>query len=597
MLRARSIMRRILRTSLVTLVAVGATLVGSLAQAQTPPLALDRFEPAPAGDRMFGVPSPFVAGDPALHVMLLGDYAHNPLVVARDDDGETVGAILEHQMFVHLNANLALWNRLGIDLNLPLAVVQEGESPAGVTSPQTAAFGDVRVGARLRIAGEYYDPLQLGVGGYVWIPTGDDTSFVSDGAARGMPYLALGGRVPHFLWTTSAGVELRRAQTFGDVGQGTMFHGGAGFGVLLGEDEPFQIGPEATVAVTFDDVQSRTTNAELLLDARLRIGDFEIGGGAGPGLSTGIGTPDVRGVFLLAYTPLPPRDRDEDGVMDGNDACPDVAGVASTEPSKNGCPQEQDRDQDGIVDGLDACPELAGVASSDPAKHGCPAPGDRDRDKILDADDACPDLAGVASEDRSKNGCPLDGDGDGVYDLDDACPELPGVRTSEPATNGCPGDRDGDGIRDDQDACPDEKGSASSDPKKNGCPGLVRVTDEQIVILQQVQFDTGKATIRGESDGLLDEVATVLKDHPEVLRLEVQGYTDNRGGKGLNAQLSKARAKSVLDALVKRGVASDRLTSQGYGQDKPIADNTTDEGRQRNRRVQFVILEKKKAER
>jgi len=119
------------------------------------------------------------------------------------------------------------------------------------------------------------------------------------------------------------------------------------------------------------------------------------------------------------------------------------------------------------------------------------------------------------------------------------------------------------------------------------------VQDNEIIILEQVQFDTGKATIKKVSDKLLDEVAGVLKAHPEITLLEVQGHTDDRGVKAQNQTLSQARADSVMKALVKRGIAQGRLTGQGYGQDKPIDTNKTPEGRQKNRRVQFIIMEKR----
>jgi len=119
------------------------------------------------------------------------------------------------------------------------------------------------------------------------------------------------------------------------------------------------------------------------------------------------------------------------------------------------------------------------------------------------------------------------------------------------------------------------------------------VTDKEVVILEQVQFDTGKATIKAVSNDLLDAVASVLNSHPELLKLEVQGHTDNTGSKALNKKLSQARAQAVMAALLTRGVDKGRLTAKGYGQDVPIADNTTAEGRALNRRVQFSITEKK----
>jgi outer membrane protein OmpA-like peptidoglycan-associated protein len=592
-----------LKGSCAALVAATAALT-TPARAQTQPsLALDRFTPAFAGDRMFGVASPFVAGDPGLHVMVLGDYAHNPLVLKQEKADTKVGSIVSNQLFLHLNASLALWNRVALNVDVPVALLQSGDDStatgAAITAPSKAQFGDLRAGARVRLIGDYHDIFQVAVGGYVWFPTGGD-GFVSDKKVRGLPQLLLGGRADRLVWSFAAGPELRPTQTFGTVEQGTMLTWGGGIGFLLGEKRHFQIGPEFSAALTLADVNKRTSNAEILLDARYRVtDDLELGLGAGPGLSSGIGTPDVRGVFMVAFTPEQKKaiaDRDHDGIADVDDACPDVAGIASEDRSKNGCPPVEapkDRDKDGILDADDACPDVPGVASTDKAKHGCPLPKDRDQDGILDDNDACPDVAGIADPDPKKNGCPppKDTDGDGIPDEKDACVDIKGVATQDPATNGCPPDTDGDGIRDDKDACPADKGKADPDPTKNGCP-TVRITETEVFILEQVQFDTAKATIKKVSDKLLDNVASVLKDHPELLKLEIQGHTDNKGIKASNQLLSQGRAEAVKKAMIKRGIDAKRLTAKGYGQDQPIGSNDTEEGRTKNRRVQFKIVEK-----
>ncbi|NUQ75893.1 MAG: OmpA family protein [Polyangiaceae bacterium] len=155
-------------------------------------------------------------------------------------------------------------------------------------------------------------------------------------------------------------------------------------------------------------------------------------------------------------------------------------------------------------------------------------------------------------------------------------------------------DIDHDAIPDSQDACPDKWGVRDPDPRKNGCPKSVVLTDTEITILQQVQFASGTATIEPGSATLLDEVAQVLKDHPDILRLEVQGHTDNKGAPSLNLRLSQARAEAVRAALMSRGVEPDRMVAKGYGADKPLRENTTEANRRINRRVQFMILEKKK---
>ena len=577
----------------------------SPASAQTPPIALDRFDPAPAGDRMFGVPSPFAAGHPGVHVMVLGEYAHNPLVIARRSTGDVVGALVAHQMFLHINATLSLWHRLAINVDVPVALAQAGDSPAAAgqayVSPSSAQFGDLRLNLRVRLFGEYHDPFQVGLGGSVWLPTGAGDSFVSDKKVRGLPQAIIGGRAAdRLVWSFAVGPEIRPGQTFAQVQQGTMLRFGGGLGVLLGDERQIQIGPEVSAALTLESVDKRNVNVEALFDFRARFAhDFEIGLGAGPGFSAGIGTPDFRGLLMLAYTQeqkKPDPDRDGDGIADGKDACPDVKGIASEDPKKHGCPPPPpDRDEDGIADDVDACPDEPGLASEDPKKHGCPIPADRDRDGILDKVDACPDEKGLPNEDPKKHGCPPppDRDQDGIIDAEDACPDVKGVRTENPRTNGCPPDTDGDGILDVEDACPTEKGARDPDPKKNGCP-VVHVIEGEIVILEQVQFDTGRSTIKKVSDKLLDKVAEVLKEHSEILRIEVQGHTDSKGLRLGNKILSQNRAKSVMKALIKRGVAKGRMTAKGYGQELPIADNATEAGRAQNRRVQFKIVEKTK---
>ena len=589
--------------SLGAAVAVAAAAPSS-ALAQSGGLALNRFDPAPAGDRMFGVQSPFVAGKMTPHVMLLGDYAHNPLVLRTTGSNTKLGSVVSGQLYLHLNGGLALWDRLYVHVDVPVAVAQTGDSPTGGAttwgSPNGAQFGDLRLGARVRLLGEYDEAFQVAISGKLWLPTGPSDSFVGTGSVRGLPELVLGGRViDRLVWSAAAGPQIAGSTTFAGVEQGTMLNWGAGVGVLMLDNRHLQLGAEVTGAITLKDVQKRTTNAELMFGARYRvISDVEVGAGVGPGLSSGIGTPDLRGALMVAYTPEVKivHDKDHDGIPDEKDACPRVAGVKHEDPKKNGCPPGSDRDKDGIWDEDDACPDQPGPKSDDPKKNGCPVHLDRDKDGIWDEDDACPDVAGVANNDPKKHGCPppSDRDKDGIFDEDDACLDVAGVASSDPKKHGCPlVDTDGDGIFDEKDACPAEKGLADADPAKNGCPRTVRVAESEIFILEQVQFDTAKATIKPVSDKLLDEVAGVLKEHPEISKIEVQGHTDDRGNKALNKTLSQARATSVVAALVKRGTDKGRLTAKGYGQEQPIAGNDTEDGRQKNRRVQFKIVEKK----
>jgi OOP family OmpA-OmpF porin len=179
-----------------------------------------------------------------------------------------------------------------------------------------------------------------------------------------------------------------------------------------------------------------------------------------------------------------------------------------------------------------------------------------------------------------------------VLDSDDACPDVPGLKTDDPKTNGCPDpDRDKDGIPNETDACPDTPGPANADPKKNGCPQAY-IQAGQIKIRDQVKFATSSAAIvpGKDSQEVLEAVKDILDAHPEIKGLRIEGHTDNKGTAAYNRTLSQHRAESVMKWLVKHGIDAARLTAEGFGPDRPIDENSTEEGRRNNRRVEFHIV-------
>src|SRR5688572_13845639 len=186
-----------LGTLVLVLLLAGRTAAQTTSEAPETQVALNRFEPSFAGDRMFGVQSAFTPGHPGFHVAVFGDYAHDPLVLRTKDGDEQVGGVVSRQFFLHLNGTLALFERFSLNVNAPLAVYQKGGDPetAGLAyeSPDDAEFGDLRFGARVRLFGEYFDPFQIALGGYLWVPTSPSNSFVGEKSVRGMPQLILGG--------------------------------------------------------------------------------------------------------------------------------------------------------------------------------------------------------------------------------------------------------------------------------------------------------------------------------------------------------------------------------------------------------------------
>lgn len=256
-------------------------------------------------------------------------------------------------------------------------------------------------------------------------------------------------------------------------------------------------------------------------------------------------------------------DSDGDGVYDKDDECPDTPGLAEF----NGCP---DSDGDGIADKDDECPDTAGLPEFD----GCP---DTDGDGIPDPEDECPEEAGS----EALNGCP-DADGDGVADKDDECPNEAGPSEN----NGCPyPDTDGDGVLDKDDMCPDVAGTKSN----NGCPEVTEEVQKELNnYAKTINFDTGKTTISKDSEEALEAIIAILDEYPNA-KFTVEGHTDSVGSAKNNKSLSEARALSVKSYLVNNGVDEFRLSSAGYGEDKPVASNNTKAGRAENRRVEINL--------
>ena len=254
-------------------------------------------------------------------------------------------------------------------------------------------------------------------------------------------------------------------------------------------------------------------------------------------------------------------DRDGDGVADNADDCPDDAGLRRF----SGCP---DTDGDNIIDKEDNCPTVVGI----PAMNGCP---DSDRDGITDAQDACPNEPGTAEF----AGCP-DTDNDGIADNEDACPNDPGIKKF----NGC-ADTDNDGVEDPKDKCPTLPGLASN----QGCPEI-KAEDKAVLDLamRNVQFETNSDKLLPSSVKVLEQIGEILSRYPGF-KLSIDGYTDDRGNDFANQQLSENRAKTCYNFLADKGVNKSIMSYKGHGESDPIGDNSTNTGRQKNRRVVFTL--------
>lgn len=299
----------------------------------------------------------------------------------------------------------------------------------------------------------------------------------------------------------------------------------------------------------------------------------------------------VDGVSIAAG--VAEKDSDGDGIVDSMDKCPTVKGTV------NGCP---DTDGDGVADMDDDCPTVAGTEKgcpkidnsgvdtdkdgladvmetklgTDPKNPDSDGDGLNDGEEILGLDQAS--TTAIASKksdpknpcDPIKTGDDCDADGDGLTNAEEA--KL-GTNPNNP-------DSDGDTVKDNVDKCPLIPGTLSA----GGCALDTDLLAEIKRASENIYFNSGKSTIKSESYPDLDKLASILIAHPEV-KASIEGHTDSQGNDQMNLNLSKSRAKAVKDYLVKKGVQADHLSSEGFGETKPVADNGTAEGRAKNRRV------------
>ncbi len=510
-------MRHIARLAAAALVAIAA----HSAKAETH-VALSRFDATQAGDSFFGVQSPRDIERVGLRLKLTGDYANQPLVIKSVANDQDIAGRVKHQAFLNIGAAVDLFHRLTLNADLPVAVWQEGHSTmADIPSAHGAHVGDLRFGARLLVL-KLHPLLRLSVNGQLWIPLGSDHSgagaFVSDHKPRGRAELVVHGDSGRFVWAASAGYDFRREQEFVNSLVGDQVRITAAAGVRF-FDNRLQVGPEAAASLETRVGDKYNRYLEALLGVRYyKPRGIDVGVAAGPGFSSGVGTPDYRIIASLGWA----------FAWDAPKPAPAPVAEPTPAPAVEPAPQ--------------------------PEPPPPPAP-DRDGDGVADARDACVDVPGDAEHD----GCPA------VLDTDQ------------------------DGIVDEVDACPADAGVADPDPVRNGCPPA-RIVGDQIVIMDAIQFENNKSTIKADSEDVLLAILKAVSSLPTDSRFVVQGHTDSRGSAKRNKALSEARAQAVVAWLAAHGVDAARFTAEGYGPAKPIADNKTEAGRKANRRVEIQIV-------
>ena len=581
-----------------------------------------RFTPAPGAGNYLMVDGAVVSGHVVPTAGLFIDYAHRPFVLftatcagGDADDCEVVEAdkeIVSYQLTFSAMATLSLWQRLQLGLVVPV-VLTSGESFRATVEGRDEEFvdirggdafglGDPRLSAKVRLAGEGGRGFYLSAVGFLTAPLGEATAegrSIGDESLTGGGHLAFeyvldGARVG-----INAGGVVRPTRELLSTEMGPELTYGVGGSVDV--TTLLRVVGEVTGASQLSS-QLDENPVEARAGGELLVGDLALALGGGVGLLSGVGVPNFRVFAGLAYRPAG-VDSDGDGVSDRNDKCPSAIEDQDNYQDDDGCPDE-DNDGDGIADGSDRCPDSAEDPDGKEDTDGCPDL-DNDGDGVQDGYDSCPNEVEDKDGDRDEDGCPDDDrDRDGVPDAADKCPNDPEDTDGFGDEDGCPeSDFDGDTIPDDEDQCPDEAEDKDGVDDTDGCPDviaastappppeLVKVTCEKIEVSQKIFFKSNSAVIENRSHELLNAISAALHQAKHVKKVRVEGHTDDKGNDNKNMKLSQGRAEAVRDYLVTAGISSERLDAQGFGETRPLADNKTREGRDENRRVEFVIVD------
>ena len=556
-----------------------AVVVALLALAPTPAsaqedldLATQRFLPSPHAYDFVTVYSSYVRDTWDWSVGLHLNWEADTMIF--EDAAGLKDKLLTGRLTADILASISFLKYLSFGVDFPLYLYNMGDGgtpgfdpPAGPFDRggvQDFSWGDLRLSLKGRILDATESLVGVGVAVDVTVPTGATDAFATDAGVTVTPRLIVDMNIEGYRAALNVGYRWRDDYELRWLEVKPELFLSLAVGIPLIEHNLELLGELETTAKTAAFFSDENTD---YLEGRLGlryVSDDGLGvtltGGAG--FLTAYGSPLYRISASLSYAPRHiSRDLDGDGIEDDVDKCPTVPEDFDGFEDADGCP-DPDNDQDGILDVNDACPNEPEDKDGFQDEDGCPDP-DNDADGILDVNDACPNDPEDMDGFEDADGCPdPDNDGDGILDVTDKCPNEP---------------EDKDGCQDD-DGCPE--------------PGNVCVTETEIKILQAVYFQTNRAVIKPESYPILDEVAQVMAQHPEIKKIEIQGHTDDRGNDRYNMKLSDARAKSVMKYLIKAGVDKARLTAKGYGETQPIDTNETEDGRARNRRVVFQILEK-----
>lgn len=533
---------------------------------------LERFHLSSDRGGMFGVEGPLAGNQGSLDIGLWGGFADDPLVVykATATGDQRTGSLVHSRIDSELVGRYAFTNWLALGVEVPFVAYQTRDSMVegvtGMLPSLGAGIGDLRLSPKLVLN---RDPkFAVAIVPEFTFPTGQTDEYHGERTVAFAPTLVIGTAQGPVRLAANLGYLMRRQSQSTAIRVDDELTARLGVSVAATDTLELAVTGAMSTAAESPFSKASTTHLEFIGGPVINLPSrWQIFAGGGVGAVDGYGTPDWRALAGLRF-----------GALAGVDSEPAAKPI-------------MDSDHDGIIDSDDKCPTEPEDQDSFEDSDGCPDP-DNDKDGILDTADKCPMEPETANGFEDSDGCPdaaADSDGDGILDNLDKCPQQAEDKDGFEDEDGCPDpDNDKDGVLDPQDNCPNEPGSVAN----HGCKDkqLVMIQDGKIDLLDMVYFELDKDIILTKSYPLLDDVAKVIKQHPEISKIEVQGHTDSQGNDAYNMDLSQRRANQVRSYLIEKGVSADRLEAKGYGETQPIADNKTVKGRGTNRRVMFKLL-------
>ncbi|MBI2082633.1 MAG: OmpA family protein [Deltaproteobacteria bacterium] len=564
------------------------------------------------------------------------DIAYRPM------EGST-RTIIDTVFTEHFFAGIGLFDWFSLGADLPIAWFNRFQQPSGTGGFENALdMGDLRIDLKFEILSPYRYPVGIAVVPFIHLPTGNAQNFVGDESILGGGILALDVEFARrFVLGLNTGVEVGE-----DINVSNIQISKAR--LLLGLGAAVKFTPKLDFTLEgiakgpldrlFEEVAENPV--ELLGGLRWKAENgLSLSGGFGAGLVYGAGAPRIRGLLKASYAgSTEAHKRKRQKMMEQKYGLPEQPAVEwAVFELKGKCPEKPEDFNPEIHD--PSCPkyyELSQIASLslscpsqeedfDPEKHDPACPKVYELRKDLSKEEyatvyvlAASDLANRCPEDPSQfnpeihdQDCPKFFELRETVSLVSRCPATEEDFNPEIHDAGCPkvyslsqdyeksdiqaiylladADSDRDGIRDLEDRCPQSIGVAAF----FGCPEVkIEFKEGQIIGTEiPITFAFGRSELSGEMARAFNEVAELLLNHPEIRKVRIEGHADSVGTDAMNRYISKRRADLVKDYLVSCGVESERIHTVGMGEEKPVAPNTTAEGRAQNRRATLLVIE------